>query len=62
MEENKDIKMDANSTDFVPNEGLESEIETQGPKKISKDDPDYIPVKEKVAYGVGALMDSGVLL
>lgn len=59
MEENKDIKMDANSTDFVPNEGLESEIETQGPKKISKDDPDYIPVKEKVAYGVGALMDGG---
>ena len=35
------------------------EIVIKGLKKLSPDHPDYIPPKEKLAYGIGALMDGG---
>lgn len=37
----------------------EEKPQKKGLKKLKEDHPDYIPKKEKIAYGIGAFMDGG---
>lgn len=64
MENNNNFEDRNNYSEMVdePDKcNLDSNVpeKTKGLKKVGKDSPDYIPPGEKLAYGIGALMDGG---